>query len=131
MKDCYRSAETSEWSGSGSSRKQLNSQFVIYSYYLIIYTDPSAETQMVCGISGDQRTHWRYAIVAIKILRTLIQRDVPTSARLIRLLLEKTHDNHSSVVGGLRTSPQTMSLTYSPTTALCKLKVLLLACKLC
>ena len=64
------------------------------------------EAQMVCEIASDQRTHWRYAIVAIKVLRTLIQRDVPTTAPLMRLLLEKTHDDHSSVVSALQRSPK-------------------------
>jgi hypothetical protein len=78
---------------------------------------------MVYEIAQDQRTHWRYAIVAIKVLRTLIQRDVPMTAPLMRLLLEKTHDNHSSVVSALRSPPKAFSLTYSFTTALCMLKI--------
>jgi hypothetical protein len=78
---------------------------------------------MVYEIARDQRTHWRYAIMAIKVLRTLIQRDVPTTAPIMRLLLEKTHDNHSSVVSPLQSSPKAFSLTYSFATALCKLKV--------
>jgi hypothetical protein len=76
---------------------------------------------MVSEIASNKRTHWRYAIVAIRVLRTLIMRDVPMTAPLIRLLLEMTHNDNSSVVSVLRSSPDFVSLTYSPTSALCKL----------
>lgn len=43
---------------------------------------------------------------------------------LIRLLLEKTHDDHSSVVSVLMFVLEYISLIYLPISALCKLQVL-------
>lgn len=53
---------------------------------------------MVLGIANNKRTHWRYAIVAIKILRTLVRRDTAMTASLIRFFLERTYDNHPTIV---------------------------------
>lgn len=52
---------------------------------------------------NNSRTHWRYAIVAIRMLRTLIRRDVPMSAEMIRLFLEKSHDNNGTIVSPVLT----------------------------
>ncbi|KAI0961190.1 hypothetical protein AcV7_000358 [Taiwanofungus camphoratus] len=51
----------------------------------------------ILEIAQSSKTHWRYAIVAIRCLRSLIRRDAPMIPAHIRYLLERTHDSHSSV----------------------------------
>ncbi len=49
-------------------------------------------------IATSPKTHWRYEIVAIRCLRTLLRRDVPLTSVQIRYFLERTHHTHPSVV---------------------------------
>jgi hypothetical protein len=81
--------------------------------YSMTLNKPSTQTHIVCEVANNERTHWRYAIAATRVLRTLIQRDAPTPARLMRLLLEKTHDDHNLVVRVLIFSLSSISLTHS------------------
>lgn len=56
------------------------------------------KTQNLFEIASNGQTHWRYATVAVRMLRTLIRRDVPMSAEMIRLFLDKSHDNNRTIV---------------------------------
>ncbi|KAG1867785.1 hypothetical protein DFJ58DRAFT_859984 [Suillus subalutaceus] len=65
-------------------------------------------TQAVLEIADDATTHWRYAIVAVRVLRTLLRRDTPTSPSHLRLFLEKVCDSdptmyaHRGIMKALR-----------------------------
>lgn len=54
-------------------------------------------TRVLLDIASSPKIHWRYAIIAVRCLRTLIRRDSPMLSSQVRLLLEKTHDAHSSI----------------------------------
>ncbi|TFK57485.1 hypothetical protein OE88DRAFT_1651225 [Heliocybe sulcata] len=54
-------------------------------------------TTAILKIARSTKTHWKYAIVAIRCLRTLIRRDVPLSPSLASYFMEKTHDTHPSM----------------------------------
>ncbi|CDO70270.1 hypothetical protein BN946_scf184942.g70 [Trametes cinnabarina] len=54
-------------------------------------------TDSLLEIANNSRTHWRYAIVAVRLLRTLVRRDVPLKADHVRYLFEKTHDSNASM----------------------------------
>ncbi|KAI9066676.1 hypothetical protein FKP32DRAFT_1589371 [Trametes sanguinea] len=54
-------------------------------------------TDTLLEIANNSRTHWRYAIVAVRLLRTLVRRDVPLKADHVRYLFEKTHDSNASM----------------------------------
>jgi proteasome activator subunit 4 len=54
-------------------------------------------TQAVLEIANDATTHWRYAIVAVRVLRTLLRRDTPTSPSHLRLFLEKVCDSNPTM----------------------------------
>ncbi|KAH7923993.1 hypothetical protein BV22DRAFT_1196262 [Leucogyrophana mollusca] len=56
-----------------------------------------ATTAAVLGVANDEKTHWRYAIVAVRVLRTLLRRDMPTSAAHIRLFMDKSHDSNPNM----------------------------------
>ncbi|EIN13624.1 hypothetical protein PUNSTDRAFT_94808 [Punctularia strigosozonata HHB-11173 SS5] len=56
-----------------------------------------ATTSLIIDIANSSKTHWRYSIVAVRILRSLIRKDRPTKAAHIRCLLEKTYDSHPSL----------------------------------
>ncbi|KAM6497955.1 hypothetical protein JOM56_005903 [Amanita muscaria] len=51
----------------------------------------------ILDIGNSDRTHWKYAIFAIRCLRTLIRRDVPLTPEQIQYFLEKVHDSHPSM----------------------------------
>ena len=53
---------------------------------------------MVLEIGHADKTHWRYLIVAMRVLRTLVRRDVPLTKAQIAFFLEKCHDEHPTVV---------------------------------
>lgn len=53
---------------------------------------------MILNVANSAKTHWRYCIVAIRCLRTLIRRDRPVKGAHIRCLLEKTYDSHPNIV---------------------------------
>ncbi|KAL7285721.1 hypothetical protein ACG7TL_000826 [Trametes sanguinea] len=54
-------------------------------------------TESLLEIANNSRTHWRYAIVAVRLLRTLVRRDAPLKADHVRYLFEKTHDSNASM----------------------------------
>ncbi|KAI0374438.1 hypothetical protein BV20DRAFT_1049238 [Pilatotrama ljubarskyi] len=54
-------------------------------------------TDMLLEIANDTRTHWRYAIVAVRCLRSLLRRDAPFKAAHVRYLFSKTHDSNASM----------------------------------
>ncbi|KAL1720654.1 hypothetical protein EV715DRAFT_249853, partial [Schizophyllum commune] len=54
-------------------------------------------TNMVLEIGHADKTHWRYLIVAMRVLRTLVRRDVPLTKAQIAFFLEKCHDEHPTV----------------------------------
>ncbi|KAH7914507.1 hypothetical protein BJ138DRAFT_1143879 [Hygrophoropsis aurantiaca] len=51
----------------------------------------------VLAIVNDENTHWRYAIVAVRFLRTLFRRDVPASAAHVQLFFEKACDSNPNM----------------------------------
>lgn len=58
----------------------------------------SRQTSFVLDIARSKSTHWRYAIFALRCLRTLIRRDTPTTKEHLAYFLEKAHDDHPSLV---------------------------------
>ncbi|KAI0359128.1 hypothetical protein OH77DRAFT_1473765 [Trametes cingulata] len=54
-------------------------------------------TDMLLDIANDSRTHWRYAIVAVRCLRSLLRRDAPFKAPHVQYLFSKTHDSNASM----------------------------------
>jgi proteasome activator subunit 4 len=56
------------------------------------------QTQAVLETANDTTTHWRYAIVAVRVLRTLLRRDTPISSSHLRLFLEKVCDSNPTMV---------------------------------
>jgi len=57
----------------------------------------SETTEALLEIAKSPKTHWRYAIAAVRCLRTFIRRDLPMGSLHIRHLVEKTYDSHASV----------------------------------
>ena len=49
-------------------------------------------------IAGSSKTHWRYSIVAVRCLRTLVRKDESISAPHFKFFVEKTCDDHPSIV---------------------------------
>jgi proteasome activator subunit 4 len=58
----------------------------------------NSTTSVILDVGNSPRTHWRYAIVAVRCLRTLVRRDVPPTAPHICYFFEKSYDDHPSVV---------------------------------
>ncbi|EPQ60969.1 hypothetical protein GLOTRDRAFT_135553 [Gloeophyllum trabeum ATCC 11539] len=56
-----------------------------------------ATTDAILKIAASTKTHWKYAIVAIRCLRTLIRRDLPLSPAIAGYFMQKTHDAHPSI----------------------------------
>lgn len=56
------------------------------------------EVLYISKVAQSHNTHWRYAIVAVRILRTLIRRDEPLIPEQIRCFLSKTYDSHPTMV---------------------------------
>lgn len=54
-------------------------------------------TAALLEIGTSTKTHWRYDIVALRIVRALIQRDLPNDGRQVEYLLSKTTDDHPSL----------------------------------
>ncbi|KZT40114.1 hypothetical protein SISSUDRAFT_983884 [Sistotremastrum suecicum HHB10207 ss-3] len=54
-------------------------------------------TQMITQNASDPQMHWRYSIIAIRCLRTLIRRDRPVSFAQMRYFMEMTCDDHPSM----------------------------------
>ena len=53
---------------------------------------------MLLDIAGSNKTHWRYNIVAVRCLRTLIRKDESISDQHFKFFVEKTYDDHPSIV---------------------------------
>ena len=53
---------------------------------------------MLLDIASSDKTHWRYSIVAVRCLRTLVRRDESISASHFKFFVEKTCDDHPSIV---------------------------------
>ncbi|KAJ4476693.1 hypothetical protein J3R30DRAFT_3704168 [Lentinula aciculospora] len=51
----------------------------------------------VLTIAKSPETHWRYAIVAIKCLRTLVRRDKPLTSAQMTYFLESLHDSQPTI----------------------------------
>jgi len=49
------------------------------------------------GIGTSTKTHWRYDIVALRMVRALIQRDLPNGSPEVEYLLSKTTNDHPSL----------------------------------
>ncbi|KAI5124439.1 hypothetical protein M0805_008323 [Coniferiporia weirii] len=63
-----------------------------------IYNEAVKQTvDTVLSIAKNPNTHWRYAIIALRILRTLIRRDQPLTAEQMKYFLDMTHDSHPSI----------------------------------
>ncbi|KAM5538277.1 hypothetical protein V8D89_008164 [Ganoderma adspersum] len=54
-------------------------------------------TDAILAIANDERTHWRYAIVAVRCLRALIRRDVPLNPAHVEYMFAKSHDSNASM----------------------------------
>ncbi|KAI0336090.1 hypothetical protein GY45DRAFT_1316150 [Cubamyces sp. BRFM 1775] len=57
----------------------------------------SLTTETLLEIANNPRTHWRYAIAAVRLLRSLLRRDAPLTADHVRYLFEKTYDSNASM----------------------------------
>ncbi|KAL1951774.1 hypothetical protein VTO73DRAFT_923 [Trametes versicolor] len=57
----------------------------------------SNTTDTLLEIADDAKTHWRYSIVAVRCLRSLLRRDAPMKSAHVRYLLEMTHDSNASM----------------------------------
>ncbi|KAJ3990413.1 hypothetical protein F5890DRAFT_1398687 [Lentinula detonsa] len=53
--------------------------------------------QAVLAIAKSSTTHWRYAIVAIRCLRTLVRRDKPLTSAQMSYFLESIHDSQPTI----------------------------------
>lgn len=56
-----------------------------------------ATTDAILNLGNSSSIHWRYAIVAIRCIRTLIRRDQPMSPQIVRYVLERTYDSHPNI----------------------------------
>lgn len=60
--------------------------------------DATKETiDAVLEVANDSDTHWRYAIAAIRILRTLVRKDAPITRDHIRFFLEMLYDSNPNM----------------------------------
>jgi len=53
--------------------------------------------EKLLGIANDDDTHWRYEIVAIRALRTLIRRDQPLYAPQLKFFMDQALADHPSM----------------------------------
>ncbi|KAF5374850.1 hypothetical protein D9758_000077 [Tetrapyrgos nigripes] len=51
----------------------------------------------VLEIGSSSKIHWRYAILAVRLLRTLIRKDKPISPEMLSFFLKSVHDSHPSI----------------------------------
>ncbi|KAK7694363.1 hypothetical protein QCA50_001549 [Cerrena zonata] len=54
-------------------------------------------TDMIVKIGQTSSTHWKYSIIAVRCLRTLLRRDSPPSREHVQLFLDKMHDSNSTM----------------------------------
>jgi len=62
------------------------------------FTNDYTQIRMLLDIAGSSKTHWRYNIVAVRCLRTLVRKDESISAQHFKFFVEKTCDDHPSIV---------------------------------
>ncbi|KAG1716353.1 hypothetical protein ID866_837 [Astraeus odoratus] len=63
-----------------------------------LINDATQETiKQVLKIANNADTHWRYAIAAMRVLRTLVRRDHPITCDHVRFFLEKLYDSNPSM----------------------------------
>lgn len=53
---------------------------------------------MLLDIGTSSKTHWRYSIVAMRALRTLIRKEVPILPRNLKYFMEETCNDNPSIV---------------------------------
>ncbi|KAF9785996.1 hypothetical protein BJ322DRAFT_1005050 [Thelephora terrestris] len=63
----------------------------------LMNTANSELVRMLLEIAGSSKTHWRYGIVAVRCLRTLVRKDEPITASHFKFFVEKTCDDHPSI----------------------------------
>lgn len=63
---------------------------------------------IVTEIADSPETHWRYSIIAIRFLRSLMRKDAPLPKNLVKFFLRSTHDTHPSMVSGSRSFRYTL-----------------------
>ncbi|KAF5384678.1 hypothetical protein D9757_006201 [Collybiopsis confluens] len=51
----------------------------------------------ILAVANSPKTHWRYGIVAIRCLRTLVRKDKPLTAAQMTCFLELTHNSQSTI----------------------------------
>ncbi|KAH7880399.1 uncharacterized protein C8R40DRAFT_1165366 [Lentinula edodes] len=51
----------------------------------------------VLAIANSSKTHWRYAIVAMRCLRTLVRRDKPLTSAQMTYFLDSVHDSQPTI----------------------------------
>jgi proteasome activator subunit 4 len=54
-------------------------------------------TREILEIGKSDRTHWKYAIFAVRCLRTLVRRDAPLTPEQMAYFLEKAYDTHPTM----------------------------------
>ncbi|KAH8835425.1 hypothetical protein DL96DRAFT_1702409 [Flagelloscypha sp. PMI_526] len=54
-------------------------------------------TEDTLQVALSSKTHWKYLIVATRLLRTLVRLDTPTSAPHTRYFLENMHSHHATI----------------------------------
>lgn len=53
---------------------------------------------MLLDIASSSKTHWRYNIIAVRCLRALVRKDESISPAHFKFFVEKTCDDHPSIV---------------------------------
>lgn len=77
---------------------------------------------MLLDIAGSSKTHWRYSIVAVRCLRTLVRKDESISAPHFKFFVENTYDDHPSIVRSPSVGDQGVVLMYTLCSAIRKLR---------
>lgn len=57
-----------------------------------------SQHKAVLAIAKSSKTHWRYAIVAMRCLRTLVRRDKPLTSAQMTYFLDSVHDSQPTIV---------------------------------
>lgn len=57
-----------------------------------------AKNESIMGIAKSSKTHWRYALVAVRCLRTLVRRDKPITSAQMAYFLETLYDSQPNIV---------------------------------
>lgn len=52
----------------------------------------------ILEVANSTQIHWRYAIFAIRCLRTFVRRDLPLTSQQTQYFLRKTYDDHPTIV---------------------------------